>query len=69
MEPLDPIAGNNKPERFPEFSRIFLFESDVLECAYYFFYINRFKSIPIEDIYIFGQKKFAGAKYFFEVSF
>ena len=46
MTHSDPIAGNKIPENFYNFKRSLLSEIYILKCAYYFFYLNRFTSLP-----------------------
>ena len=40
------LAGVKVPEKFLNFQRYFFPENDVWECACYFFFINKFTSMP-----------------------
>ena len=63
---FDPLAGSKMPEKFLNF-KVFLSENDGLECAYYYFCINKFKWMPQRNTF-FGIMNFPIAKDFFEVS-
>ena len=52
-------------KNFFEFWKIFSFWKDVLECAYYFFYINKFTSAPKKTLLFFGVMNFAVVKNLF----
>ena len=41
----DPLAGGKVPGNFLNFQRNFFPKNDVLECAYYFFSINKFTTM------------------------
>ena len=67
MTSYDPLAGGKVPEFFLNFQRYFFPENDVLECAYFFFCINKFtchKKTFLGVIINFAKSK----NFFFEIS-